>query len=47
MRRLVDDARAGDTARKAADLESAAERERVLYRAVADFRTAAREILTP
>ncbi|MBE1537621.1 proline dehydrogenase [Actinomadura algeriensis] len=47
VRRLVEDARAGDAARKAADLETAAGRERILYRAVADFRTAAREVLTP
>ncbi|WP_405531970.1 proline dehydrogenase [Streptomyces avidinii] len=42
MRRMAEDARAGDTTRKAEDTALAAERQRVLYRAVKDFRLAAR-----
>ncbi|WP_026400529.1 hypothetical protein [Actinomadura rifamycini] len=47
VRRLVDDARAGDASRRPADLATAAERERVLYRAVVEFRGAARDALAP
>ena len=45
MRRLADDARARDTARKAEDVALAAERESVLYQAVRDFRLAARGVV--
>lgn len=42
MRRMADDAHAEDTTRKAEDTALAAERERILYGAVRDFRLAAR-----
>ncbi|MGZ9930244.1 proline dehydrogenase [Streptomyces sp. NC-S4] len=42
MRRMAADARAGDTTHKAEDTALAAERQRVLYQAVKDFRLAAR-----
>ncbi|WP_097980976.1 proline dehydrogenase [Streptomyces sp. f150] len=42
MRNMTEDARAGDTARKAEHTALAAERERALYEAVKEFRLAAR-----
>ncbi|KFK90311.1 proline dehydrogenase [Streptomyces sp. JS01] len=42
MRNMAEDARAGDTARKAEHTALAAERERALYEAVKEFRLAAR-----
>ncbi|MFD4001015.1 proline dehydrogenase [Streptomyces rubiginosohelvolus] len=42
MRNMAEDARAGDAARKAEHTALAAERERVLYEAVKEFRLAAR-----
>ncbi|MFE9560250.1 proline dehydrogenase [Streptomyces sp. NPDC006487] len=45
MRRMAENARAGNTARKAEDTALAAERERALYQAVKDFRLAARGTL--
>ncbi|MEU9083441.1 proline dehydrogenase [Streptomyces sp. NPDC048357] len=45
MRRMAEDARAGDTTRKAEDIALAAERERTLYQAVKDFRLAARSVI--
>ncbi|MFE6835092.1 proline dehydrogenase [Streptomyces sp. NPDC057705] len=42
MRRMAENARAGNTTRKAEDIALAAERERTLYQAVKDFRLAAR-----
>ncbi|GGN22241.1 proline dehydrogenase [Streptomyces fuscichromogenes] len=45
MRRMADDARAGDTTRKAEDTALAAERERTLYQAIKDFRLAARDTI--
>ncbi|MFI7326156.1 proline dehydrogenase [Streptomyces rubiginosohelvolus] len=42
MRTMAEDARAGDTARKAEHAALAAERERALYEAVKEFRLAAR-----
>ncbi|MFJ7586326.1 proline dehydrogenase [Streptomyces sp. NPDC097617] len=42
VRRMAEDARAGDTTRKAEDTALAAERQHALYRAVQDFRLAAR-----
>ncbi|MGW1155378.1 proline dehydrogenase [Streptomyces rubiginosohelvolus] len=42
MRNMAEDARAGDTARKAERTALAAERERALYEAVKEFRLAAR-----
>ncbi|RPE43753.1 hypothetical protein EDD90_6967 [Streptomyces sp. Ag109_O5-1] len=42
MRRMAENAHAGDTTRKAGDTALAADRERILYRAVRDFRLAAR-----
>ncbi|MFD3971417.1 proline dehydrogenase [Streptomyces cyaneofuscatus] len=44
-RRMVENARAGDTADKAEHMVLAAERERTLYQAVKDFRLAARSTL--
>ncbi|MEU0159240.1 hypothetical protein ABZ154_10470 [Streptomyces sp. NPDC006261] len=45
MRRMAENARAGDTTDKAEDIALAAERERTLYQAVRDFRLAARSTL--
>ncbi|MFE7276718.1 proline dehydrogenase [Streptomyces sp. NPDC057623] len=45
MRRMTEDARARDTTRKAEDSALAAERERILYQAVKDFRIAASRTL--
>lgn len=45
MRRMAEDARARDTIRKAEDSALAAERERILYQAVKDFRLAASRTL--
>ncbi|GHE15395.1 proline dehydrogenase [Streptomyces alanosinicus] len=45
MRRMTEDARAGDTTHKAEDTVLAAERERILYRTVQDFRLAARSTI--
>lgn len=45
MRRMAENAHAGNTARKAEDIALAAERERTLYRAVKDFRLAARNTI--
>lgn len=45
MRRLVADAHAADSSRKAADLALAGEREDALYQAVKGFRTAAAQVL--
>ncbi|MFD4869620.1 proline dehydrogenase [Streptomyces sp. NPDC058412] len=45
MRRMVENAHAGDTTRKAEDIALAAERERTLYQAVKDFRLAARSVI--
>ena len=47
MRRMADNAHAGDAARKAEDVALAVERERILYRAVGDgdFRLAARAVI--
>ncbi|MDX2405356.1 proline dehydrogenase [Streptomyces microflavus] len=45
MRRMAENARAGDTTGKAEDMALAAERERTLYQAVKDFRLAARRTL--
>ncbi|MEU0171341.1 proline dehydrogenase [Streptomyces iakyrus] len=45
MRRMAENARAGDTTRRAEDTALAAERERILYQAVKDFRLAARSAL--
>ncbi|MFE6662750.1 proline dehydrogenase [Streptomyces sp. NPDC057697] len=45
MRRMVKDAHAGDTSRKAADTALAVEREHALYQAVKSFRSAARDVL--
>ncbi|MBY8342536.1 proline dehydrogenase [Streptomyces spinosirectus] len=45
MRRMVKDAHARDSSRKAADTALAAERERALYQTVKDFRAAAGEVL--
>lgn len=45
MRRLADDARGGDTTRKAEDTALATERERILYQAVKDFRRAASSVI--
>ncbi|WP_406738784.1 proline dehydrogenase [Streptomyces sp. NBC_00853] len=42
MRRMATNARAGDTTHKAEDTALAAERQRILYQAVKDFRRAAR-----
>lgn len=45
MRRMAENARAGNTAHKAEETALAAERERALYQAVKDFRLAARSTL--
>ncbi|WP_069174105.1 proline dehydrogenase [Streptomyces griseus] len=45
MRRLARNAHVGDTTHKAEDTALAAERERILYRAVKDFRLAARSVI--
>ncbi|MFZ3495524.1 proline dehydrogenase [Streptomyces sp. 5.8] len=45
MRRMAENARAGDTTRKVEDTALAAERERTLYQAVKDFRLAARGVI--
>ncbi|MFI1394257.1 proline dehydrogenase [Streptomyces sp. NPDC020681] len=45
MRRMVDNAHAGDITRKAEDTALATERERILYQAVKDFRLAARNAI--
>ncbi|MEV6507274.1 hypothetical protein AB0M61_14250 [Streptomyces sp. NPDC051642] len=45
MRRLADNARAGDVTRKAEDMALAAERERGLYQEVRAFRLAARGVI--
>ncbi|MFD8571291.1 proline dehydrogenase [Streptomyces sp. NPDC059639] len=45
MRRMVRDAHAGDTSRKVADFELAAEREHLSYQAVKALRAAASDVL--
>ncbi|MEU8693643.1 hypothetical protein [Streptomyces sp. NPDC048665] len=45
MRRMVRDAHAGDTSRKAADTAPAAEREHLLYQALKGLRAAAPDVL--
>lgn len=45
MRRMVKNAHAGDTSRKAVDTALAAEREHALYQTVKGFRAAASEVL--
>lgn len=45
VRRMTEDAHAGDTTRKADDTALAADRERKLYDAVKDFRVAARGVI--
>ncbi|MET7903436.1 proline dehydrogenase [Streptomyces sp. NPDC005336] len=45
MRRMVNNARAGDSTQKAADSALATEREQLLYQSVKDFRLAARDTL--
>ncbi|MEU6229777.1 proline dehydrogenase [Streptomyces sp. NPDC047042] len=45
MRRMAENAHAGDATRSAEDIALAAERERILYQAVKDFRLAARSTL--
>ncbi|MEV5200654.1 hypothetical protein [Streptomyces sp. NPDC053720] len=45
MRRMTENARAGDTTHKAEDTAFAAERERILYQTVKDFRLAARSAI--
>ncbi|MER6252545.1 proline dehydrogenase [Streptomyces sp. NPDC001584] len=45
MRRMAQDARAGEVTRKAEDTALAAERQRILYQAVKDFRLAARSAI--
>lgn len=45
MRTMVKNAHAGDTSRKPENAALAAERERILYRAVKDFRLAARNVI--
>jgi hypothetical protein len=45
MRRMTENAHAGDSTRKAEDTAFAAERERILYQAVKDFRLAARRVV--
>ncbi|MFB7180390.1 proline dehydrogenase [Streptomyces sp. NPDC056257] len=45
MRRMVENAHAGNTTHKAEDSALAAERERILYQAVKDFRLAARGVI--
>ncbi|MDT9688841.1 proline dehydrogenase [Streptomyces sp. P9(2023)] len=45
MRRMAENAHAGNTTRKAEDTALAAERERTLYEAVKDFRLAARGVI--
>ncbi|WP_405975870.1 proline dehydrogenase [Streptomyces sp. NBC_00988] len=45
MRRMADNARAGDVTRKAEDVTLAAERERILYQEVRAFRLAARAVI--
>ncbi|MEU4273050.1 proline dehydrogenase [Streptomyces sp. NPDC026092] len=45
MRRMAENAHAGDTTRKTEDIALAAERERTLYEAVKDFRLAARDTI--
>ncbi|MFG2331736.1 proline dehydrogenase [Streptomyces sp. NPDC048604] len=46
MRRMAENAHAGDTTHKAEDIALAAERERTLYEAVKDFRLAARSTIS-
>ncbi|MEJ8672876.1 proline dehydrogenase [Streptomyces sp. MS1.AVA.1] len=45
MQRMTENAHAGDSTRKAEDSALAAERERILYQAVKDFRLAARSVV--
>lgn len=45
MRRMAENARAGDTTHRVENIALAAERERALYRAVKDFRLAARSAI--
>ncbi|MFB6856734.1 proline dehydrogenase [Streptomyces sp. NPDC001939] len=45
MRRMAENAHAGVTTHKAEDVTLAAERERILYEAVKDFRLAARSVI--
>ncbi|WP_149829693.1 proline dehydrogenase [Streptomyces tailanensis] len=45
MRRMTENAHAGDSTRKAEDTALAAERERILYQAVKNFRLAARSVI--
>ncbi|MGQ4432796.1 proline dehydrogenase [Streptomyces sp. SAS_260] len=45
MRRMVESAHAGDNTRRAEDTALAAERERILYQAVKNFRLAARSVI--
>ncbi|WP_244291402.1 hypothetical protein [Streptomyces subrutilus] len=45
MRRMAENAHAGNITHKAEDIALAAERERTLYKAVKDFRLAARSII--
>ncbi|MCX4539250.1 proline dehydrogenase [Streptomyces sp. NBC_01565] len=45
MRRMAENAHAGNTTHKAEDIALAAERERILYEAVKDFRLAARSTI--
>jgi hypothetical protein len=45
MRRMAEDAHAGDSTRKAEDTDLAAERERALYQVIKDFRLAARDTI--
>ncbi|MEV8533982.1 hypothetical protein [Streptomyces sp. NPDC051211] len=45
MRRMAENAHAGNTTHKAEDIALAAERERTLYEAVKDFRLAARSTI--
>ncbi|WP_327399176.1 proline dehydrogenase [Streptomyces sp. NBC_01288] len=45
MRRMADNARAGDVTRRAEDVALAAERERILYQEVRAFRLAARGVI--
>ena len=45
MRRMADNARAGDVTRRAEDVALAAERERILYQEVRVFRLAARGVI--
>ncbi|WP_405987967.1 proline dehydrogenase [Streptomyces sp. NBC_00986] len=45
MRRMTENAHAGDSTRKGEDTALAAERERILYQAVKNFRLAARSVI--